>query len=493
MRKALLICTLVSIWVLCIAIGQPSENLDQELKADVIERRAAIARSIGDKAMLILFSAPVQPKTGDVSYEYRQQNNLYYLTGIHQSETILAILPGNEKRKEFLFVSDRDPRRETWTGKILSHQEATDISGIPNVYSVNQFESFIDSVLAGQGFDTNRYAPSREYDQFFDVIQGGEALVYLSFENRPGLSGELTEEFVFANKIRDRFVSIGIRDAWPILTRMRQVKSDYEIRMLREAISITEAGILEIWKALKPGLWEYEAEAPLEAVYKQRNAFDWGFPSIIASGPNATTLHYESSQRQMQAGELLLTDVGAEYRYYTADITRTVPVGGKFSPEQAAIYQIVYDAQEAAFRKIKPGANLPEVHLASAEVVKQGLKKLGLITDVSGNQYKMWFMHGTSHWLGMEVHDTGETWRLLEPGMIFTVEPGIYLRADGLQNLEPTAENEKLKQSIGPAFEKYKNIGVRIEDDVMVTTDGYELLSNKVPRAIAEIEQFLKK
>lgn len=461
------------------------------LRFDVIKRREAIAKTIGEKSMLIVFSAPVRSKTGDVDYEYRQQNNLFYLTGIRQADSTLVIMPGNKERKEFLFVSDRDPSRETWTGKILSKEEATEISGIKNVYSASRFSEFIDTVLGGQPFDAYRYAPSREYDNFFQVLESGEALVYLVLEKKPGLSGNLSKEFEFANQLRERFVGVTIRDASPTLTRMRQVKSDYELKMLREAIDITGVALMAAYKAIEPGVWEYEIEAIIEQTYKRRNA-DIGFPSIVASGPNATTLHYQESQRQIQYGDLVLMDVGAEYNYYTADITRTVPANGKFSTEQAKIYQIVLDASEASMKVIKPGAKLPEVHLAGTRVVKDGLKRLGLITETSGDQYKIWFMHGVSHWLGMDVHDTGERWKPFEPGMVFTVEPGIYVRADALDHLPATPENELFKKAVLPAFEKYKNIGVRIEDDVVVTTTGYEILSNNAPRTILDIEATMK-
>lgn len=469
--------------------GEPPDNA--LLRLDLIKRREAIAKTIGEKSMLIVFSAPVRSKTGDVDYEYRQQNNLFYLTGIKQADSTLVIMPGNKERKEFLFVSDRDPARETWTGKILSKEEATEISGIKNVYSASRFTEFIDAVLGGQPFDVYRYAPSREYENFFQVLESGEALVFLVLENKPGLAGDLPKEFELAHQLKERFVGITIRDAWPTLTRMRQVKSDYELRMLREAMDITGEALLAAYKAIKPGVWEYEIEAIIEQVYKRRNA-DVGFPSIVASGPNATTLHYEESQRAIQHGDLVLMDVGAEHNYYTADITRTVPANGKFSAEQAKIYQIVLDASAASMKVIKPGAKLPEVHLAGTQVVKDGLKRLGLITDTSGDQYKIWFMHGVSHWLGMDVHDTGERWRPFEPGMVFTVEPGIYVRADALDHLPSTPENEAFKNAVRPAFERYKNIGVRIEDDVLVTASGYEVLSNKVPRAIQEIENTMK-
>jgi Xaa-Pro aminopeptidase len=465
---------------------------DPELRADLQHRRSAIEKEIGSNSILIVFSTPEKNKTNDVDYPYRQQNNLYYLTGITQPDTTLVLFPGNSKRKEFLFISDRDPRRESWTGKILSHDEAKAISGIENVYSNKQWETFVDSVLQGNGFDVDRYNPSHEYDEFFDVLRKGDARVYLVFEKRPGLNGDLTPEYVFANKLKERFFNVSVKDAWPTLLHMRQVKSEYETKMLHRAVDISCDAHLAAWKAAKPGLWEYQMQSALEAVYKSNNA-EWGYPSIVASGPNATTLHYEASQRQMQSGDLLLIDAGAEYNYYTADVTRTFPINGKFTPEQAAIYQIVLDAQEACFKMARPGVKLPDVHLKSVEVIKEGLKKLGLITDTTGDQYKMFYLHGVGHWLGLDVHDAGERWRPAEPGTVFTLEPGIYIRADALDNLEKTPENQKLIAAIRPAFEKYKNIGVRIEDDVLITKTGYENLSAKLPRKIEDIENFLGK
>ncbi len=399
-------------------------------------------------------------------------------------------MPGSKKRKEFLFVKDRDPMRESWTGKILAHQEAQEISGIQNVYSDKQFDSFVDSILQGNPFDTNRYVPTDEYDDFLDSLKKGNALVYLCFESRPGLKGELTTEFSFANKLRERFPGVSVRDAWPILTHMRQVKSDYEIKMMRRAIDTSVEAHRGVLKTAKPGVWEYQVESELEAVYKKNNS-DPAYPSIVASGPNATTLHYDTSERQLQNGDLLLTDAGAAYNYYTADVTRTIPVNGKFTAEQKDIYQIVYDAQEACFQMAKPGSRLPDLHLKSVEVIKQGLKRLGLITDTAGDQYKLFYIHGLGHWLGMDVHDTGERWRPFIPGMVFTVEPGIYIRADALDNLPATPENEKFKTAVRPAFEKYKNIGVRIEDDVLITKAGHENLSGKLPRSISDVEAAL--
>jgi Xaa-Pro aminopeptidase len=487
---------MMKIWIVALLLlifcSGLSWAVDAELKADLIKRRSALASKIGDKSMLIVFSAPERSKTGDVIYEYRQSNNLYYLTGISQSDTTLVLMPGNETRKEMIFVQERDPRRETWTGKILSKEEVTEISGIQTVYSSSEFENFVGTIMNLFPYKAPRYGLSTEYDVYFEALKNSQANIYLVFEEPQSFTGELTRETQFGNRLKERFRGFTIRDAWPELTYMRQVKSPYEIKMLKMAIDITADAHLRAFKTAKPDAWEYEIEAVIEETYKRRNAFDWGFPSIIASGPNATTLHYEASQRQMKAGELLLMDIGAEYAFYTADITRTIPVNGKFSREQAEIYNIVFEAQEASMKTIKPGVKLPDVHNAGKEVVVQGLKRLGLITDTTGDQSGMWFMHGVSHWLGMDVHDTGESGRALEPGMAFTVEPGIYIREDALDNLPPTPENEKLKAAIKPAFEKYKNIGVRIEDDVLVTSTGYELLSKKLPRAIADVEKAMK-
>jgi Xaa-Pro aminopeptidase len=241
--------------------------------------------------------------------------------------------------------------------------------------------------------------------------------------------------------------------------------------------------------------WEYEVDAEVAYTFKLRNADNWGYPDIVGCGPNATTLHYIESQSPVKSGDLILMDVGAEYDHYTADITRTFPVNGKFSPAQAAIYQVVYDAQEAVAAASKPGATLSDVNRAGTEVVKDGLLKLGLITDRNSNQYRLWFFHNTSHWLGMNVHDVGMGAKFV-PGAVFTNEPGVYVRLDALDYMPPgfsAAEWEKFKTAIRPAFEKYKGIGVRIEDDMLITDTGVRWLSESLPRKISDIEDFIAK
>ncbi len=272
---------------------------------------------------------------------------------------------------------------------------------------------------------------------------------------------------------------------------MRQRKSPLELKLLQHAIDISTEAHERAWISAAKAKWEYEVDAEVAYTFKLRNADNWGYPDIVGCGPNATTLHYEEAQGPVQTGQLLLMDVGAEYDHYSADVTRTFPVNGKFSPAQAEVYQIVYDAQEAAARASRPGATLAEVQKAAADVVKDGLLKLGLITDRNSMQYRVWFMHGSAHWLGMNVHDVGNYASKLEPGMVFTNEPGIYVRLDALDNLPRTPENEKFIAAVKPAFEKYKGIGVRIEDDMLITPEGSRWMTEALPRKISDIESFI--
>lgn len=238
---------------------------------------------------------------------------------------------------------------------------------------------------------------------------------------------------------------------------------------------------------------EYEVQAEVEYTFRRRNADYWGYPSIVGCGPNATTLHYEESEGPVKPGQLLLMDVGAEYDHYTADVTRTFPVNGKFSNEQADIYRIVYAAQEAAAAAAKPGATMRDLSDAANAVIKDGLFKLGLITDKNSDQFRVWYMHGLGHWLGMNVHDVGRNGIYLKPGMTYTNEPGIYIREDALNYLPDTPQWKEFAEKVRPAFERYKNIGVRIEDDMLITNNGVEWMTKELPRKLEDVEAFIAK
>jgi Xaa-Pro aminopeptidase len=457
---------------------------DPDLRSDLVQRRQSVMEKMGNRGILILFSAEVRPYAEDVAYEFRQENNLFYLTGIRDPETTLVLMPQNSSRREILFVPDRDPLRELWDGKMASPEDMTSISAIQTVWSSSDFDSFLDAVLYGRPYR----GQVSQFEDFFADLRKGVADVYLLMEPKPGLTGEVSEEFRFANRLRERFTGIQIKDASQIFQQLRVIKSLYEVQQLQEAIDITIEAQLEVMSVLHPGLWEYEVEALIEYVFKKRNSFDWAFPSIVASGPNATTLHYQESQRKIQDGELVLMDIGAEYNYYAADITRTIPANGKFTPEQAAIYQLVLNAQKESISSVKPGVPIATVHQKAREVLKEGLLRLGLITDPSTNQYRVFFPHGVGHFIGLAVHDVRSGDDLRE-NMVLTIEPGIYVREDSEERLVAQGVSEKELEKIRPALRKFMNIGVRIEDDILVTEEGHQVLSETAPREIREIER----
>ena len=464
--------------------------LAADFQDDLKARRARVMQELGPESILIIWSAPPRVYSNDVDYEYRQDNNFYYLTGIEQEESILVLMPGNRERKEMLFVLPRDPEREHWTGHRLDKEEATHESGIATVYETKQFENFLASILSGRSYGEGLDA--KEYDTFFKALKENRARLQLLLGPPPGPKEELPQIYKFANQMRERFFGFTVADATRIIESQRQIKTPYEQKVLQRSADISSDAHMAGMKAAHPGAYEYEVEAAIEYIYKKNGAFDWGYPSIVGSGPNATTLHYEKSSRQMQNGELLLVDAAAEYQYMTVDITRTYPVNGTFSPEQKDIYNLVLQAQSEAMNVATAGAKLSDIHNKTVDVIKQGLLKLGLITDASGNQYQTWYTHRATHWIGMDVHDVGERNRTLEPGMAFVIEPGIYIREGALEQLPNTPENAAFIQKVRPAYDKYKNIGVRIEDSFLLTDSGLKRLSAKVPRTIEEIESFMK-
>ena len=535
---------------------------DAERLRELAARRARVAEKIGPNGVLILFSTEPRVYTNDVDYEYRQENNLYYLTNLKQKEATLVLMPGNPQLPEILFLPRRDPAAETWTGHMYSPEEAQAASGIREIWEAKEFEPFMRALRSRQAYrpknesifisanasastqsvtppvplapqttaaasaaiparpvtgqtpanatttnasttvsDAQRAAAMTStgltqarttgYEMLFAAMAKDDANLYLLLP-REDSSREYKQEQAMAAQWAKSAGGFNVRNAAGIFTQVRLRKSPSELKLLQHAIDITTEAHERAMAVAGRSQWEYEVESEIVYTFKRRNADHWGYPDIVGCGPNATTLHYEESQGQVKPGDLLLMDVGAEYGHYTADVTRTFPVGGKFSREQAEIYQIVYDAQEAVARATHPGAIFPtDVHNAAVEKVKDGLLRLGLITDRNSDQYRIWFMHGTSHWLGMNVHDVGGRNVKLEPGMVFTNEPGIYVRADALDNLPKTPENEKFIAAVRPAFEKYKNIGVRIEDDMLVTADGAEWMTKALPRSIADIEAFM--
>jgi Xaa-Pro aminopeptidase len=554
-----------------IRVAPPAPVFNDEARlAELAARRSRVAEKIGPNALLLLYSAEPRVYTNDVDYEYRQENNLYYLTNLKQKGATLVLMPGNRQTPEILFLPKRDPAAETWTGHMYSPEEARALSGVSEIWEATEFEPFMRAMRTRQPYrpqgaarlmsneragsarpvtppvpqaaqptnDASAATPKNPvttqstanlttanttatqatatqtasqtpqatavsnpaiasssttgYETLFAAAAQDDAELYLLMP-REAESREFKQEQTYAAQWARTSSGFSLRDAWPIFTEMRLRKSPMELQLLQHAIDITGEALGRSMAVAGRVGWEYEVEAEVEYTFKRRNADFWGYPSIVGCGPNATTLHYNDSQGRIVPGSLLLMDVGAEYGHYTADVTRTFPVSGKFTREQAEIYNIVFAAQEAAARATRPGATLNDVHNAAAEVIKDGLMKLGLITDKSSNQYRIWFMHGNSHFLGMNVHDVGTRATKLDVGMTFTNEPGIYIREDALDYLPKNAENEKFIAAVRPAFEKYKSIGVRIEDDMLVTADGVKWMTAAIPRTIPDIEAFIAK
>jgi Xaa-Pro aminopeptidase len=455
---------------------------------DLKARRGRAMEKLGAATVAIFWSAPPRVYSLDVNYEYRQDSNLLYLTGIDQEDTILVLMPGNATKKEILFVREADPRREHWNGHSLTPAEAKEASGIETVLTANQFEPFVIALFSRQPMP---WLSGDETHAFADALADGRAALSVLLEPSRTLSDPVGPAAQFAARLRDRFFGFHVVDATPVLAELRQIKTAYEQSVLRKSVAISSDAHRAGMRAAAPGKWEYEVEAAIEEVYLRNGAMSWGYPSIVGSGPNATILHYQKSARQMQAGELLLVDAAANYQGITGDITRTYPVSGRFSPLQRDIYEIVFAAQEAGIKAARAGNQASAIQEACDEVLRAGLVKLGLVTDPKGIQFKVWATHGVSHWIGMDVHDVGVRGKPLAPGMAFTIEPGIYIREAALDALPKTAENLAFIEKVRPVVQKYKNIGVRVEDSFLLTDTGVENLSGSVPRTIADIERFL--
>jgi Xaa-Pro aminopeptidase len=464
--------------------GAGADALQDDLRA----RRARAMERLGPTSLAIFWSAPQRIYSTDVEYEYRQDSNFLYLTGIDQPESILILMPGNRTRKEVLFVREADARREHWEGHSLTPAEAGAASGISQVMTINQFEPFVAAMLSKRPFG----GAADEYESFFTAVTDGRARLSVLLEPQMSLTAAAGQAREFAARLRDRFFGFTVQDATPILNELRQIKTAYEQDVMRRSVAISSEAHKAGMREAAPGKFEYEVEAAIENVYLRNGAMSWGYPSIVGSGPNSTILHYNRSSRKMDAGDVLLVDAAANYQGYTGDITRTYPIGGTFSREQRDIYQIVLAAQDAGIAAAKAGNRFADIQAACDGVLRAGLVKLGLVTETTGQQFKIWSTHGVSHWIGMDVHDVG-TARPLAAGMTFVIEPGIYIREAALDNLPKTLENAAFIEKVRPVVQKYKNIGVRIEDSFLLTEKGLEQLSAAVPRTLEEVERFMKK
>lgn len=424
-------------------------------------RRRQLMRMIGSGGIAILPAAPEKIRNRDTIYPFRQDSDFIYLSGFDEPDAVAVLIPGRAHAEYILFCRERDPSRETWDGPRAGPEGAQADHGADDAFPISD----IDEILPGLMEHCDRvYYTMGAHPDFDTQVMGW----FDGLRNRGQSDGLMPQEFIALDHL---------------LHDMRLYKSRGEIGAMRKAARIAAAAHKKLMAACRPGIMEYELEAELLHEFK-RNGCETAYQPIVGSGPNSCVLHYVKNDRRMEDGEMLLVDAGCEYRGYASDVTRSMPVNGRFSSEQKAIYQIVLDAQKAAIEKVSPRCHWNEPHDAAVKTITRGLVKLGLLKGrvpalVKSTAYKKFFMHRTGHWLGMDVHDVGDyrvgdEWRHLEPGMVMTVEPGIYI-----------------PPGIKGVARKWWGIGVRIEDDVLVTNDGCEVLSRDVPREIADIEALM--
>ncbi|HYY41964.1 MAG TPA: aminopeptidase P N-terminal domain-containing protein, partial [Pyrinomonadaceae bacterium] len=349
--------------------------------------------------VLVLFSGEPRVYTGDTDYEFRQENNLYYLTRINQENVTLVLLPGNALHPEILFLPRRRPEAETWTGHMLSAEEAERISGIGNIWDAKEFTPFMEALRARRAYTpkpeaifASTYArtataagsvpdEAASYNALFKAMQQGESALYLLRLAGGGESRDHRREQLFAAEAAGAGADLVARSAGPVFADLRLRKSPLELQLLQHAVDISIEAHERAQTVAARSAWEYEIEAEVDYTFKRRHADNWGYPNIVGCGANATTLHYDAAQGRCAPGQLVLMDVGAEYEHYSADVTRTFPVNGRFSPAQAEVYNAVLAAQEKSISLVRPGTAFSELHHTAVETLKDGLLKLGLITD----------------------------------------------------------------------------------------------------------------
>ena len=458
-------------------------------------RRDRVARAIGPNAMLVLTSPPPAERNGDVVYPFRQDDNLLYLTGISQSNTSLVLVPGEDKYREVLFVDEANPAREVWTGRLMTPDEVKARSGVAEVAGSGAFRQFVEAALSGAPYgrsETYGYFRGASMPAFRELVRGGRAEVWVPLRRRGQTEFDAPRELRFVTELRRRYPEVAIRNVDPLLVSMREVKSESEIALIQKAIDITANAHKAAMRRILTATNEKQVHATIEHAFLEGGADGWGFPSIVAAGENGTTLHYERNDAPIARDVMLVADIGAEVSGYTADITRTFPADGTFSDAQRAIYQAVLTAQNDVMPLMRPGTLWRDIHTKATDSIGRELLRLGLITENVPAQVQLYFMHGLGHPLGLQVHDVFDPDRKLEAGMVLTNEPGIYVRPDDVTR-SPVFTKLTAEQQAGirRALDRYRGIGVRIEDDVLVTAAGPKLLSGAAPRTIEEIERWM--
>lgn len=463
------------------------------------ERRQRVMETIGPDAMLLMVAPEAPTRNGDVSWPFRQDDDLYWLTGVAEPESALVLIPGEERWREVLFARDRDPLSEVWDGPIPEHAELAAASGIEEVHSAGGEESFLEAALAGWRWgesDLYRYYRGPVTPRLRDAVRRGEAELWLdlgAFGSAAGWrSGADSAAERLADRVRAAFPGVTVRDAAPLLADLREIKSPAEVAILEHAIDLTEAGLRAGMKRALTAERENQVQASVEHAFRDGGACCWGFPSIVAAGANSTILHYPPAEAEVPRDGLVLLDVGADYAGYTADVSRTFPADGTFSAEQRDIYQAVLDTWETLLPQVRAGQRMRDLHNAAVDLLGAELLELRLISENVPEQVTLYFVHGLGHPLGLQVHDDFDRNRKLEAGMVWTLEPGLYVRPADVEASEVLAAlDEDAQAGIRAALERYAGIGVRIEDDLLITDGAPRVLSDGTPRRIDDIEALM--
>ena len=407
-------------------------------------KRHKLLEKVKDNSVIVLFAGNAPKKTADEAYPFTPNRNFYYLTGVQEPDHILLMSKINGKEKNILFIKDIDLELEKWIGKSLRENEALDIAGVDEVMFKSTFEDYFHRLISMK----------EEFNLYLDLERD-------TFNSMNSISQ------IFAKEIVSKYPQISVRNIYASIAALRLIKSNEEIENIKEAIKITIAGVETLMKNAQDGMKEYELEAYFDFNCKIKGATDLAFTTIAAAGKNATTLHYVENNSKLKDGDLILFDLGAEYNCYNADITRTFPISGKFTERQKEVYNSVLKVNEEIINLIKPGMKYKDINEKATDLIAEECIKLGLIKDKS--EVRKYYYHSIGHSLGMDTHDIETPHRdiIFEPGVVFTVEPGIYIQEEG--------------------------IGIRIEDDILVTNEGVINLSSDIIKSVDDIENFMDK
>lgn len=424
------------------------------------ERRDLLADKVLEDSAIIVSAASVKSRISDTEYSYRQDSNFYYLSGYEEPESLILIRPNQDKERFIIFCRDRDPLREQWDGFRTGQEGVIQDYGADAAYSINSIDEIMPKLLEGA------------------------KNIYFSMSAPCGVDAKISSwvEDIRKNTRSGAEPPQNLLSLDSILHEMRLIKESNEMDLMKQAANITTEAHIRAMQSVRPGMYEYQLEAEYLYAFNKNGARSPAYNSIVGGGNNSCILHYVENNAELQDGDLVLVDAGCEYQYYASDVTRTFPVNGKFSPEQREIYSIVLEAHKQSMEQAKPGNKWNLMHEKSVEVIVEGLLSIGLLQGsrdeiIEKGEYSKFYMHRIGHWLGMDVHDVGSykqdgDWRPLEEGMVMTVEPGIYI-LDSMEDVD----------------DKWKGIGVRIEDDIAITDSGFEILTPDVPRTIEEVEQ----